>query len=113
MDRLANLDLNGREIKNLMSIAHALATDDGGCVNYKYIEQASVSNEEYSREFNRKEVIQCLTESRVNVPNEASFDDVIEDLASKARPLIETLKCGRLLATMGVRLPWRNSVREL
>ncbi|OJD15317.1 hypothetical protein ACJ73_08988 [Blastomyces percursus] len=56
LNRLATSDLNGREIKNLMSIAHALATVDRTRVSYTYIERASTSNEDYSREFDRVKI---------------------------------------------------------
>ncbi|EDN04841.1 predicted protein [Histoplasma mississippiense (nom. inval.)] len=56
LNRLATSDLNGRDIKNLMSIAHALATVDCTRVSYVHIERASKSNEDYSREFDRVKI---------------------------------------------------------
>ncbi|KAJ5267372.1 ATPase AAA-type core [Penicillium angulare] len=54
--RLEVLDLNGREIKNIVSIAHALAEAKAGQVNYKYLELAAGSRQEFSKEFGRQEM---------------------------------------------------------
>ncbi|KAJ5111820.1 ATPase AAA-type [Penicillium alfredii] len=51
--RLEALDLNGREIKNIAAIAHALAEADVNQVNYKYLELAAESNKKFSKEFGR------------------------------------------------------------
>ncbi|KAJ5086722.1 hypothetical protein NUU61_008029 [Penicillium alfredii] len=51
--RLESLDLNGREIKNIAAIAHALAEADVNQVNYKYLELAAESNKKFSKEFGR------------------------------------------------------------
>ncbi|KKZ66337.1 hypothetical protein EMCG_07938 [[Emmonsia] crescens] len=49
LDYLATTDINGRDIKNLMAVAHALATMDGTRVDRTHIERASTSNEDFSR----------------------------------------------------------------
>ncbi|KAI3092915.1 hypothetical protein CBS147333_10170 [Penicillium roqueforti] len=52
--RLETLTLNGREIKNIAAIAHALAEANVNQVNYKYLELAAESNKKFSKEFGRK-----------------------------------------------------------
>ncbi|KAJ6020068.1 hypothetical protein N7522_000143 [Penicillium canescens] len=52
--RLETLTLNGREIKNIAAIAHALAEADVNQVTYKYLELAADSNKKFSREFGKK-----------------------------------------------------------
>ncbi|KAI2735150.1 hypothetical protein DTO013E5_9491 [Penicillium roqueforti] len=52
--RLESLDLNGREIKNVAAIAHALAEADVNQVNYKYLKLAAESNKKFSNEFGRE-----------------------------------------------------------
>ncbi|KAK9847085.1 AAA+ ATPase domain [Penicillium brevicompactum] len=52
--RLETLDLNGREIKNVAAIAHALAEADVNQVNYKYLKLAAESNKKFSKEFGRE-----------------------------------------------------------
>ncbi|KAJ5489169.1 hypothetical protein N7539_004059 [Penicillium diatomitis] len=52
--RLESLALNGREIKNIAAIAHALAEADVDQVNYKYLELAAESNKKFSKEFGRE-----------------------------------------------------------
>ncbi|KAJ5873293.1 ATPase AAA-type core [Penicillium solitum] len=52
--RLESLDLNGREIKNVAAIAHALAEADVNQVNYKYLKLAAKSNKKFSSEFGRE-----------------------------------------------------------
>ncbi|CAG8107633.1 unnamed protein product [Penicillium nalgiovense] len=52
--RLESLALNGREIKNVTAIAHALAEADVNQVNYKYLELAAESNKKFSKEFGRE-----------------------------------------------------------
>ncbi|KAJ5253811.1 hypothetical protein N7524_010991 [Penicillium chrysogenum] len=52
--RLESLALNGREIKNVAAIAHALAEADVNQVNYKYLKLAAESNKKFSKEFGRE-----------------------------------------------------------
>ncbi|KAJ9480910.1 hypothetical protein VN97_g12608 [Penicillium thymicola] len=52
--RLESLALNGREIKNVAAIAHALAEADVNQVNYKYLKLAAESNKKFSTEFGRE-----------------------------------------------------------
>ncbi|KAJ5830859.1 Spastin [Penicillium chrysogenum] len=52
--RLESLALNGREIKNVAAIAHALAEADVNRVNYKYLKLAAESNKKFSKEFGRE-----------------------------------------------------------
>ncbi|KAJ6035289.1 uncharacterized protein N7446_010049 [Penicillium canescens] len=52
--RLESLDLNGREIKNIAAIAHALAEANASQVSYKYLELAAESNQKFSKEFGRQ-----------------------------------------------------------
>ncbi|OJJ52063.1 hypothetical protein ASPSYDRAFT_165291, partial [Aspergillus sydowii CBS 593.65] len=54
--RLESLALNGREIKNIAAVAHALAEADANQVNYKYLELAAESNQKFSKEFGRQEM---------------------------------------------------------
>ncbi|KAJ5537503.1 hypothetical protein N7494_006982 [Penicillium frequentans] len=49
--RLESMALNGRDIKNITSIAHALASDDGQQVDYSYLEMAAEANEKFLEEF--------------------------------------------------------------
>ncbi|RAK94951.1 P-loop containing nucleoside triphosphate hydrolase protein [Aspergillus ibericus CBS 121593] len=49
--RLESLALNGREIKNIAAIAHALAEADANQVSYRYLELAAKSNKRFSKEF--------------------------------------------------------------
>ncbi|KAF7166805.1 hypothetical protein CNMCM6106_002503 [Aspergillus hiratsukae] len=55
--RLESLDLNGREIKNIAAIAHALAEADVNQVNYKYLKLAAESNKKFSKEFGRRGMV--------------------------------------------------------
>ncbi|XRM42628.1 hypothetical protein ABZX51_005838 [Aspergillus tubingensis] len=55
--RLESLALNGREIKNVTAIAHALAEADVNQVNYKYLELAAESNKKFSKEFGRQGMV--------------------------------------------------------
>ncbi|KAJ6112321.1 hypothetical protein N7523_008382 [Penicillium sp. IBT 18751x] len=62
-DELQQLDkfsLNGRDIKNLVSIAHALATVEEEPVTYKYLEIAAESNERFSEEFSRARCVESM-----------------------------------------------------
>ncbi|EPS26191.1 hypothetical protein PDE_01127 [Penicillium oxalicum 114-2] len=52
--RLESLALNGREIKNIAAIAHALAEADVKQVNFKYLELAAESNKKFSKEFGQE-----------------------------------------------------------
>ncbi|KAJ5537491.1 ATPase AAA-type core [Penicillium frequentans] len=52
--RLEALELNGREIKNIAAIAHALAEANASHVSYKYLELAAKSNQKFSKEFGRE-----------------------------------------------------------
>ncbi|KAI2734361.1 hypothetical protein DTO013E5_10039 [Penicillium roqueforti] len=52
--RLEYLALNGREIKNVAAIAHALAEADVNQVNYKLLKLAAESNKKFSTEFGRE-----------------------------------------------------------
>ncbi|KAJ5752813.1 ATPase AAA-type core [Penicillium odoratum] len=52
--RLEDLDPNGREIKNIAAIAHALAEANASHVSYKYLELAAESNQKFSKEFGRE-----------------------------------------------------------
>ncbi|KAJ6038269.1 uncharacterized protein N7446_005079 [Penicillium canescens] len=52
--RLESLTLNGREIKNIAAIAHALAEADVNQVTYKYLELAADSNKKFSKEFGKE-----------------------------------------------------------
>ncbi|CRL27367.1 unnamed protein product [Penicillium camemberti] len=52
--RLESLALNGREIKNIATIAYALAEADASQVSYKYLELAAESNKKFSKEFGRE-----------------------------------------------------------
>ncbi|CAI7582870.1 unnamed protein product [Penicillium manginii] len=54
IQHLESLALNGREIKNIAAIAHALAEADAAQVSYKYLELAAESNKKFSKEFGRK-----------------------------------------------------------
>ncbi|KAF3398203.1 hypothetical protein F1880_005613 [Penicillium rolfsii] len=54
--RLESLALNGREIKNIAAIAHALAEADASQVSYKHLELAAESNKKFSKEFGRQEM---------------------------------------------------------
>ncbi|KAJ5100769.1 hypothetical protein N7456_006821 [Penicillium angulare] len=54
--RLGALHLNGREIQNIVAIAHALAEANASQVNYKYLELAAGSRQEFSKEFDRQEM---------------------------------------------------------
>ncbi|KAJ5283307.1 ATPase AAA-type core [Penicillium chrysogenum] len=54
--RLESLALNGREIKNIAAIAHALAEADASQVSYKHVELAAESNKKFSKEFGRQEM---------------------------------------------------------
>ncbi|KAI2758257.1 hypothetical protein DTO006G1_6773 [Penicillium roqueforti] len=52
--RLESLALNGREIKNVAAIAHALAEANVNRVNYKYLKLAAELNKKFSKEFGRE-----------------------------------------------------------
>ncbi|KAJ6170241.1 hypothetical protein N7485_007587 [Penicillium canescens] len=54
IQRLESLALNGREIKNIAAVAHALAEADTTQVSYKYLELAAKSNKKFSKEFGRQ-----------------------------------------------------------
>ncbi|KAF7137091.1 hypothetical protein CNMCM5793_007104 [Aspergillus hiratsukae] len=53
--RLESLRLNGHQIKNLTSVAHALATFDGRRMSYEHLEMAAKSNEKFADEFGESE----------------------------------------------------------
>ncbi|KAJ5655018.1 ATPaseAAA-typecore [Penicillium lividum] len=53
--RLESMALNGRDIKNITSIAHALASDDGHQVDYSYLQMAAEANEKFLAEFGHVE----------------------------------------------------------
>lgn len=55
--RLESLALNGREIKNIAAIAHALAEADVNQVSYKHLELAAESNKKFSKEFGRQGMV--------------------------------------------------------
>ncbi|KAJ5454033.1 uncharacterized protein N7458_004989 [Penicillium daleae] len=55
--RLESLALNGREIKNIAAIAHALAEADVNQVNYKFLELAAESNKKFSKEFGQQGMV--------------------------------------------------------
>ncbi|KAJ5091678.1 ATPase AAA-type [Penicillium alfredii] len=57
---LDNFSLNGREIKNLTSIAHALATVGEELVSYKYLEIAAESNEKLSEKFSQESRVESM-----------------------------------------------------
>ncbi|KAJ5115522.1 hypothetical protein NUU61_001281 [Penicillium alfredii] len=57
---LDNFSLNGREIKNLTSIAHALATVEEQPVSYKYLEMAAESNEKLSEKFGQESRVESM-----------------------------------------------------
>ncbi|KAI1905948.1 hypothetical protein LOZ65_006904, partial [Ophidiomyces ophidiicola] len=44
--------LNGRDIRNLTSVAHAIATVEGSRVTYKYLEMAAKTNDKFIDQFN-------------------------------------------------------------
>ncbi|KAK2752220.1 hypothetical protein FQN54_008152 [Arachnomyces sp. PD_36] len=52
LERLGSMTLNGRDIKNLTSIAHALATFDKTQMTYQHLEKAAKSNDKFVEEFN-------------------------------------------------------------
>ncbi|KAJ5033191.1 hypothetical protein NUH16_003107 [Penicillium rubens] len=54
IQRLESLALNGREIKNIAAVAHALAEADTTQVSYKYLELAAKSNKKFCKEFGRQ-----------------------------------------------------------
>ncbi|KAL4950835.1 P-loop containing nucleoside triphosphate hydrolase protein [Aspergillus filifer] len=58
--RLESLALNGREIKNLTAIAHALATSDGKQLSYEHLEMAAKSNEKFTNEFGKPEHLESI-----------------------------------------------------
>ncbi|RAQ43815.1 hypothetical protein AFGD_012609 [Aspergillus flavus] len=51
--RLEDMNLNGREIKNLTSIAHSLATCQATRVGYGHLELAAKSQEKFIEQFGR------------------------------------------------------------
>ncbi|KAF7166684.1 hypothetical protein CNMCM6106_002400 [Aspergillus hiratsukae] len=53
--RLESLRLNGHQIKNLTSVAHALATFDGRRMSYEHLEMAAKLNEKFADEFGESE----------------------------------------------------------
>ncbi|KAJ5291520.1 hypothetical protein N7478_000771 [Penicillium angulare] len=53
--RLESLALNGRDIKNLTSTAHALASDAGQQVSYDHLQTAAEANEKFLKEFGHNE----------------------------------------------------------
>ncbi|KAJ5239332.1 hypothetical protein N7468_003951 [Penicillium chermesinum] len=57
---LASKDLNGREIKNIVAIAHALAQAETSRVSFKYVEQAAESNERFSTEFGSQSSVMAM-----------------------------------------------------
>jgi hypothetical protein len=48
------------QIKNLTSIAHALATVGEEPVSYKYLEMAAESKEEFSKEFGEESRVESM-----------------------------------------------------
>ncbi|KAJ5161042.1 hypothetical protein N7492_006434 [Penicillium capsulatum] len=57
---LENFPLNGREIKNLLSIGHALATVKKQQVSYKHLEMAAESNEKLSEKFGQESGVESM-----------------------------------------------------
>ena len=51
---------NRHQIKNLLSIAHALATVDEEPVTYKYLEMAAESNESLSEKFGQESRVESM-----------------------------------------------------
>ncbi|THC87944.1 hypothetical protein EYZ11_012610 [Aspergillus tanneri] len=60
LKRLDSISLNGREIKNLVSIAHSLATVDDECMSYKHVETAAKSNEKFMNDFSKSEHLESM-----------------------------------------------------
>ena len=54
------LPANLYQIKNLTSIAHALATVDEQPVSYKYLEMAAESNEKLSEKFDQESRVESM-----------------------------------------------------
>ncbi|KAI1932539.1 hypothetical protein LOZ66_006834 [Ophidiomyces ophidiicola] len=59
-ERLESMILSGRDIKNLTSVAHALATVEGIQVTSKHLEMAAKSNGKFVEEFNNSSRIEGL-----------------------------------------------------
>ncbi|KAJ5117325.1 hypothetical protein N7448_010957 [Penicillium atrosanguineum] len=57
IQRLGSLALNGREIKNIAAVAHALAEADKAQVSYKYLKLAAETNKKFSKEFGRQGLV--------------------------------------------------------
>ncbi|KAB8261540.1 hypothetical protein BDV32DRAFT_148499 [Aspergillus pseudonomiae] len=60
LDRLASTRLNGRDVKNLVSIAQALAAVDKSPVTYRYLENAAKANDKFDEEFSSKGLMDTL-----------------------------------------------------
>ncbi|KAE8383895.1 hypothetical protein BDV26DRAFT_287310 [Aspergillus bertholletiae] len=60
LDRLASTRLNGRDVKNLVSIAQALAAVDKSRVTYQYLESAAKANDKFDEEFSSKGLMDAL-----------------------------------------------------
>ncbi|OGM39133.1 hypothetical protein ABOM_012243 [Aspergillus bombycis] len=60
LNRLASTKLNGRDIKNLVSIAQALAAVDKSRVTYQYLENAAKANDKFDEEFSSKGLMDTL-----------------------------------------------------
>ncbi|KAL9129209.1 MAG: hypothetical protein Q9217_002278 [Psora testacea] len=60
IDRLAKTNFNGRQIKNVVAIAYALATKKNTQVAYSYVLQAVNANEKFFREFDGTSVRESL-----------------------------------------------------
>lgn len=52
LDQLASMKLNGREIKNLTTIAQALASVENAQVTFKHLAKATRANDKFLEEFN-------------------------------------------------------------
>lgn len=48
------------QIKNLTSIAHALASDDGHQVDFSYLQMAAEANEKFLKEFSQHRHIEGI-----------------------------------------------------
>ncbi|KAL9129214.1 MAG: hypothetical protein Q9217_002283 [Psora testacea] len=60
MEGLAKAKLNGRQIKNVVAIAHALATKKNTRVAYPHLVQAVKASENFIREFNGMSIVESL-----------------------------------------------------
>ncbi|KAF2174780.1 hypothetical protein K469DRAFT_613315 [Zopfia rhizophila CBS 207.26] len=60
MERLVSSKLNRRQIKNVVSTAHALATKEKCRIKFGHLSKAVTVNERFMREFNRTEHINSV-----------------------------------------------------